>query len=84
MMRASTPAFTLDTMERAAKTVFGAFTAYVFESWLGTLVELGIVERGLVFAAGTLAFSVAGSLISRRFGTPGTASLTNSVDYGAL
>lgn len=75
--------FARDLGERAAKTLTGALASYWFETWLNTLVALSPLDRGLIFAAGTTGCSIAWSLISRRFGRRGTASLTKPVEYAS-
>lgn len=78
-----------DIDERASKTALYTFTStllpYLFESWLGTITQLDMIDRGMIFAAAATVFatvmSVAGSLISTRLGAKGTASLTTAYDY---
>lgn len=78
-----------DIDERATKTALYTFWStllpYLLESWLGTIANLSMIQRGMIFAAAATAFatvlSVTGSLISTRWGAKGTASLTTAYDY---
>lgn len=73
--------FARDLGERATKTLGGTLASYLFQVWLGTLVQLSMLDRGVIFALGTTLWSIVFSLVSRRFGRTGTASLTKEVEY---
>ena len=75
--------FAADLTERAGKSAAGGILAYLFQVWISSLHQLDAFERGLVWAGGTTACSIGFSVVSRRIGRRGTASMTRDVEYAA-
>ena len=73
--------FAVDAAERATKTFVASTVSFALSDWLSRVAVLHFEERAAVWAAGTTACSYAMSFASRRFGRPGTASLTRRVYY---
>ena len=73
--------FVSDTVERAVKTFIGGSAGFAMSDLVGHFHALHWDEKAVLWAGATTACSVLMSLASRRFGQPGTASVSHRVAY---
>jgi hypothetical protein len=73
--------FGSDAAERAVKSTLAGGFSFAFSDTVSHWHSLHLEEQAILWAVGCTAFSLLMSWASRRFGTPGTASLTRKVHY---
>ena len=73
--------FAADTVERAIKNFISAVVGFAVSDWVSQVHYRHFDEKAAIWAAATTGASVLMSVASRRFGQPGTASLTREVTY---
>jgi hypothetical protein len=73
--------FSRDTVERAVRSTLSGAFGWILSDTISHWHYLHLDEQAVLWAAGCSAFSVLLSWAARRFGTPGTASLSRNITY---